>query len=94
VVRTSARITLESAKAISDLGADLLALEWDPARLAPFIGYCMYVSASIHVALIFSKDDKLAMAARSSLLSSLKLLSAMKSFWKVGQRLVSNSFDQ
>jgi len=54
----------------------------------------MYVSASIHVALIFSKDDKLAMAARSSLLSSLKLLSAMKSFWKVGQRLVSNSFDQ
>ena len=89
-VRTSARIALESAKAISQLGADLLALQWNPARLAPFVGYCMYVAASIHVALIISRDDIMARNARLNLLTSLNLLEAMKPFWNNLQRLVSN----
>ena len=52
----SARIAIKSAQEISQLSADLLALDWDPAQVAPFVGYCMYASASIHLTHLFSSD--------------------------------------
>jgi hypothetical protein len=86
----SARIALNSAQKLSDLGADLLALDWDPCQIAPFVGYCMYVSASIHIALLGSKDVTLAALARANLTSNLRLLKAMKTYWIALERLVSN----
>lgn len=73
-VRTSARTALEGARLISDMAADLNSLAIDGARLPPFTGYCMYVSASILIAFISSKDEALAATARSGLVSVLKVL--------------------
>ena len=88
----NARIALNSAQKISELGADLLALDWDPAQIGCFVGYCMYVSASIHITLLCSKDITLAALARSNLVSNLKLLKSMKSYWIALERLVSDVF--
>ncbi|OQV04572.1 Fungal specific transcription factor domain-containing protein [Cladophialophora immunda] len=83
----SARIALKSAQRISELGADILALDWDPAQIASFVGYCMYVSASIHIAFLCSRDATLAVPARANLMASLKLLKSMKMYWTNLQRL-------
>lgn len=85
----SARIALKSAQRISELGADILALDWDPAQIASFVGYCLYVSASIHTAFLCSKDASLAVPARANLIASLKLLKSMKMYWTNLDRLVS-----
>ncbi|KAK2613824.1 hypothetical protein N8I77_000704 [Diaporthe amygdali] len=81
-VRTSARTALEGAKLISEIAADLNDINVDAARLPPFTGYCMYVSASILIAFIFSRDEELATTARCGLVSVLKILEAMKLCWK------------
>lgn len=88
-VRTSARTALEGAKLMSEMAADLNSLNIDAARLPPFTGYCMYVSASILVAFISSKDEALAATARSGLVSVLKVLEQMKLCWKHLGKLVS-----
>lgn len=88
-VRTSARTALEGAKLISEIAADLNDINVDAARLPPFTGYCMYVSASILIAFIFSRDEGLATTARSGLVSVLKILEAMKLCWKHLDKLVS-----
>ena len=67
----SARIALKSAQKISELASDILALDWDPAQIASFVGYCAYVSASVHIAFLCSKDASLAVPARSNLISNL-----------------------
>lgn len=92
-VRVSAEIALSSAQSLSQLSADLLALEWDPTQIAPFFGYCMYVSASIHMT-VLDKDNHLGGAARRNLMLSLKMLRAMKPYWKILERLVSRSVTQ
>ena len=84
----SARIALQSAQAISSIGADLLALDWDPIQAAPFTGYCMYCSASIHIAVLGSKDETLKALARTNLIPNLKILKTMKVYWANLERLV------
>jgi hypothetical protein len=39
-----ARVAHKRAQAISELGGDLLALDWEFSRIASFVGYCMNVS--------------------------------------------------
>jgi hypothetical protein len=85
----SARIALKSAQRISEIAADIMALEWNAAEIASFVGYCNYVSASIHIALICSHDPSLAIPARANLIASLKLLKSMKMYWTNLERLVS-----
>lgn len=87
-VRTSARTALEGAKLMSEMAADLNSLNVDAARLPPFTGYCMYVSASILIAFISSRDEALAATARSGLVSVLKVQEAMKLCWKNLEKLV------
>ena len=86
----SARIALKSAQGISELGADLLALDWNPGQVAPFVGYCMYVAASIHITLLYSVDGALAALARANLISNLKLLKSLRPYWTNLERLVSH----
>lgn len=86
----SARIALTSARKISELGADLLALDWHPSQIPSFVGYCMYVSASIHITLLSSRDVSLSALARGNLISSLKLLASVKMYWTNLERLVSH----
>ena len=85
----SARIALGSVQALSEIGADLLALDWDPAQIPAFVGYCMYVGASINVTLLGSRDAALAAHARTNLASNLRLLKSLKVFWTNLERLVS-----
>lgn len=89
VARISAEVALEHARAISNLGADLMSLEWSPARIAPFVGYCMYVAAMVHMTVI-ARDAELAKSAHHHLVSALKVLKMMKPCWALLERLVSH----
>jgi hypothetical protein len=90
-VRLSAHIALNSALAISQIAADLLALEWDAAQMAPFLGYATYVAASVFISLIFANDAKLKKSSRTGLAHSLRLLRQMKPYWSNLDKLVSPS---
>ncbi|KEF52228.1 uncharacterized protein A1O9_11855 [Exophiala aquamarina CBS 119918] len=83
----SARIALTSAQKISELGADLLALDWHASQIPSFVGYCMYVSASIHITLLSSRDASLSAMARGNLINSLKVLVSVKMYWANLERL-------
>ncbi|KAK5050478.1 hypothetical protein LTR84_003759 [Exophiala bonariae] len=83
----SARIALNSAQKISEIGTNLLALEWPPSQIPSFVGYCMYVSASVHITLLSSRDLALATLAKTNLITSLKVLSAVKVYWTNLERL-------
>lgn len=89
-VQISAHIALKNALAISDLAADLIALDWDPTRVAPFVGYCMYVSASIQIGLMHSPKDRMRSGTRKSLTSCLTVLKLIRPYWRNLQRLVSS----
>lgn len=87
----SAQVALQMAQRMSELGSDLLALDWNPVQIPAFFGYCLYVSSSIHVVFLSAKDPTLAGSARSNLLSNLQLLRLMKPYWVNLRQLVSLS---
>lgn len=93
-VQMSAQVTLKSAHAVSDLAADVLALDWDPASLAPFLGYTMYTAATVHLPFVASRDQRLREKARKHLTASLRLLKSMKPFWRNLEKLVSQEYLQ
>lgn len=82
-----ARVALDSAQKISSIARDLHAIEWDAAKLPPFMGYCMYSSASIHTN-ILGKTSYAAATTRSNIISALKLLGDMEPYWRHMERLV------
>jgi hypothetical protein len=89
VVRVSAAIAMRSAKTLSDMSADLVALEWDPTQIAPFVGYCMYVAASIHLAVLPQEGESEPQnSGWENLTKCLRLLKLMKQYWAVLDRLV------
>jgi hypothetical protein len=87
----SARIALESAQKISEMALDLLALECPGSQIPSFVGYCMYVSASIHTTLLYSRDPSLSVVARANLTASLQILRSVKVYWTNLERLVSRT---
>ncbi|KAL1909926.1 hypothetical protein Sste5344_004114 [Sporothrix stenoceras] len=86
VVQMSAAVALRSARSLSELGAHLLALEWDPAHIAPFVGYCMYVAASVQIS-VLPKSSTGSGAAWGNMINCLKLLKLMKLYWAVLDKL-------
>lgn len=87
MVSASARIALNNARSLTQIGSDLLALEWNFVSIAPFFGYCMYVCASIHIATLGKKsisDD-----TERKLMTNLAILKLMKPYWTSLERLVS-----
>lgn len=84
----SAQVALRMAQRMSELASDLLALDWNPVQLPAFFGYCLYVSASIHIVFLSARDAALADSARSQLLCNLKLLRFMKPYWANLRQLV------
>lgn len=89
LVTASAMVALKHARAISKLCSDLIALEWDFHRLAPFVGYCIYVSASIHIVFLFLDNERLSRLAQRMLVSNLQVLRGIKPYWFNLGRLVS-----
>jgi hypothetical protein len=79
---------LDSAQSLSTLAADLFALDWDPATLAPFTGYSMYSAAATLLALTSTTFTKTFSDVLHTALPCLKLLDAMKRYWKHLERLV------
>lgn len=87
VVRVSAAMVLQSARALSNISAHLVALEWDPTQIAPFFGYCMYASASMQISALPRRRGT-GSQAWESLTNCMKLLKMMKPYWAVLERLV------
>lgn len=90
MVSASARIAVNNARDLTKIGADLLALEWNFVSIAPFFGYCMYVCATIHIAMLGWKDQF--DDPKRKLITNLKILKSMKPYWVTLQRLVSMIF--
>jgi hypothetical protein len=80
VTSVSSRIVWKSAEDISCLAADLLNMDWDPAKVPAFVGYCLYASATVHTAMLGVSDALLAERARMHLVSTLRLLKSLKLF--------------
>ena len=91
VTYASARIALRSAQEISSLGADLLTLDWDPTRVPGFVGYCMYVSASIQIGILGTTDSPTKDSVKISLVSNLEWLGLMKIYWSNSEKFVRGS---
>ncbi|KAL2214502.1 hypothetical protein CC79DRAFT_1328403 [Sarocladium strictum] len=86
VVRVSAALVLQSARALANISAHLIALEWDPTQIAPFFGYCMYASASMQISALPRRRGT-GSQAWESLTNCMKLLKMMKPYWAVLERL-------
>ncbi|KAF2995616.1 hypothetical protein E8E14_002930 [Neopestalotiopsis sp. 37M] len=82
-----ARVALNSVQTLSTIARDLQAIDWDPATLAPFMGYCMYASTTIHVN-ILKRTSHAAATTRSNILAALRLLQGMKPHWRYMERFV------
>lgn len=89
LINTSARIALKSAKNISALAADLLSLNWDFSRVAPFLGYCIYASSSILVVFFYTGKQDKSCLCRRRLSSNLRALGLMRDYWGYLEQLVS-----
>ncbi len=91
IIQISAAVALRSAQALSDLSAHLVALEWDPTQIAPFVGYCMYVAASVQMSVLLPNWEA-GDARWSRLTHCLQLLKLMKPYWTILDRLVPSFF--
>jgi hypothetical protein len=89
LIHSSARTALESARSLSTLATDLFTLEWDPGRLAPFTGYCMFAAAVTLLVLCPAESPLGSPQVLNATFSSLRLLDAMRPYWKHLDRLVS-----
>lgn len=87
-ISMSAHISLQTAQKVSEIATDIQTLEVDATEIASFAGYCVYVSATIHITFLTSPDITLATLARTNLASNLRLIRSMKPYWSNLERLV------
>lgn len=85
-VKMSAEASLRSAQSLSELGGDLVTFECNFGILPPYLGYCMYVAGSVHVTMVNSAS--FGNAAKHYLRLAMAVLSEMKSWWEILDRLV------
>ena len=65
----------------------------DYNAVAPFIGYCAFLSGTVHVWGMFSKNTSWEMTCKRSLDSNIKYLSKMEEYWGMVSLLVKNLKD-
>ena len=82
-------IAIEAANQISHL----LNESSDHSVVAPFVGYCAFVSSTIHVWGIFSKSPKLEASSKRNLAHNVKYLSKMKKHWGMFHFMAENLKD-
>jgi hypothetical protein len=90
VVRVSAAVVMQSARALSDISAHVVALEWDPTQIAPFVGYCIYAAASVQMSTLPRRSSPNSPIGEN-LTNCMKLLKLMKPYWAVTDRLVGST---
>jgi hypothetical protein len=76
VTKTAAK-AFEAAKRISQLLRDAESY----SVTAPFAGYCAFLSSTVQMAAVFSKNSATEMAAKKNLATNIRYLSKMKRFW-------------
>ena len=80
---------LDAASQISILVND--ALEYH--AVAPFLGYCAFMSSTIHVWGIFSKNKSIEASCKRHLASNVKYLGKMKKYWGMFHFMAENLKD-
>ena len=80
---------LDAASQISILVND--ALEYH--AVAPFLGYCAFISSTIHVWGIFSKNKSIEASCKRHLASNVKYLGKMKKYWGMFHFMAENLKD-
>ena len=72
---------------------NLLTNAIDHHAVAPFIGYCAFLSSTVHVWTIFYGKESLKVIASKHLAENVKYLSKMKSYWGVFHFMTDNLKD-
>ena len=88
-VSDAAQTTIEAAGTISSL----LNETSQYLVAAPFVGYCAFVSSTVHVWGIFSKIDQLEASSKRNLAYNVKYLSKMKKYWGMFHYMAENLKD-
>jgi hypothetical protein len=78
-INSSARKCIAAANAISTILADLQ--DMNTLLLVPFIGFCAFTTATLHVSNAFSPDQAISSAAKRHLATNLKILMIMRKHW-------------
>ena len=78
-INTSARKCIAAANAISTILADVQ--EMNTLLLVPFMGFCAFTTATLHVSNAFSPDPIISSAAKRHLATNLKILMVMRKHW-------------
>ena len=81
-------IAIEAAAQISVLVSDA----WEYHAVAPFLGYCAFLSSTVHVFAIFS-NKRWAEASRRHLLTNFNYLTRMKKYWGMFHFMMENLKD-
>ena len=71
------KVALDAAKQISSI----ISVAEDHQVVAPFAGYCAFLSSSVHIWGIFSKNPQLEASSKRDLAHNVKYLSKMKKYW-------------
>lgn len=61
---------------------------------APFVGYCAFLSSTVHIFGIFSGNVTLESAAKNNLATNIKFLGKMKRYWGMFHFMVENLREQ
>lgn len=61
--------------------------------VVPFAGYCAFLSSTVHIRGVFSKNPKLEMASKRYLAYNVKFLSKMKKYWGMFHFVAENLKD-
>jgi len=78
-INTSARKCIASANAISLILFDVQ--EMNTLLLVPFMGFCAYTTATLHVSNAFSPDPEISRTAKRHLATNLRILTVMRKHW-------------
>lgn len=84
-VNEAGSITIEAAAQISVLIKDA----WEYRAVAPFLGYCAFLSSTIHVFAIFSNKGW-AEASKEHLRTNVEYLTKMKKYWGMFHFMTEN----
>lgn len=89
-------ITQAGAKAFSAANriSELLKDSEHHMIAAPFVGYCAFLSSTVHIFGIFSGNSTVELAAKKNLAINVKFLSKMKRFWGMFHFMAENLREQ
>lgn len=72
----------------------LIGKAWEYQAVAPFLGYCAFLSSTIHVwAIFFRKEPRIAEASKMHLTTNVKYLGRMKKYWGMFHFMLENLKD-